>query len=117
MFLFLCVCVFVFTGQTPETSSSSVDASLGPPASLPSLSPRSSPSTSQPGERYEIPPGRVAIVVQRTWDGNELQGTHRNWASRNILTECGSEGETAPELRGSCLCEQEQKVPTGCDEG
>ena len=41
---FFCVCFFA--GQTPETSSSSVAASPGPPASLQSLSPRSSPSTS-----------------------------------------------------------------------
>ena len=44
----LCVPFFVcfFADQTPETSSSSVAASPGPPASLQSLSPRSSPSTS-----------------------------------------------------------------------
>ena len=40
------VCVCVFAGQTPETNNSSAGASPGPPASLQSLSPRSSSSTS-----------------------------------------------------------------------
>lgn len=39
-------CVYVLVGQTPETSSSPACASPGHPSSLPSISPRSSSSTS-----------------------------------------------------------------------